>query len=326
MILYPWLKKKYKKILSQYLKKKLHHSIIIRTQTNLGSNVLIFLLCQRILCINPQNYFSCNICHNCQLVKSNNYPDLHIIYIKKNKTIGIDYFLKFIKKSYQTSKLGKKTIIWIPKIHLLTESSMNAFLKILEEPPLNILFFLEYNSFFKLKKTIRSRCIIYNIYPPTEKKGILWLKKKTNKFKTKDLLTALKLSENSPIIANRILQSTLWNERKFFLSKLKKSIKNKNLFYLLKFFKKKIKKKIFWIYLIILDAIKIYYNKKITLINHDQKKLISVIYKKHKIKDLYTIINLWKKSFFYINNISKINKKFILLEPIIIWENIINIK
>ncbi|USS94358.1 DNA polymerase III subunit delta' C-terminal domain-containing protein [Buchnera aphidicola] len=323
MKLYPWLKKKYKKIILQYLNKKLHHAIIIRSNIYIGSNKLIFFLCKKILCTNSKNLFSCNECQHCKLVESNNYPDLHIINTENHKkTIGIDYFLSFINQVYNTSKLGKKTIVWISKTHCLTEATVNSFLKILEEPPLNTLFFLEYNSFFKLKKTLRSRCIIYDIHPPSQKQGIIWLKKKSNTFSTKNLLISLKLSENSPLLAKKILYSSLWIERKFFFKKVKKSIKKKNLLNLLNYFPNHTKKKVFWIYSLVLDTIKFYYDKDLKLINSDQKKLIKIIQKKNKIKDLYIIINSWKKCFFCLNNIAKVNKKFILLEPLILWENI----
>jgi DNA polymerase-3 subunit delta' len=325
MIIHSWLKKKYKKIIFQYLNNKLHHSIIISSQIKLGSHELIFLLCKRILCVKSKNFFSCNKCHNCLLIEAKNYPDLHVIRSEKNKKmIGIDCFLNSINKAYCTSKLGKKTIIWIPKIHLLTESSINSFLKILEEPPLDTLFFLDYKNSFTLKKTLRSRCIIYNIYPPTEKEGIIWLKKTVNNFSTQDLLIALKLSENSPILAKKILNSPLWIERKKFFQELRISIKQKNLFYLLNNFKKNAIKKIFWVYSLIIDVIKFCFNKNLVLINTDQNKLIKIIKEKNKIQDLYIIINSWKKCFFCMKNISQVNQEFILLEPLIIWEKIFN--
>ncbi|NIG99312.1 MAG: DNA polymerase III subunit delta' [Buchnera aphidicola (Periphyllus acericola)] len=324
MTIYPWLKKIYKIIINQHISKKLHHAVLIRSRINVGSKKLIFQLCKKILCKKSKKIFSCNICHYCKLIDSKNHPDLNIITPEINKkSIGIETIIKYIKKIQNTSKFGKKTIIWIPKVHLLTESSINSFLKILEDPPLKTIFFLDYCSLFKLKKTFKSRCIIYDIYPPIEKKGICWLKKKKN-YKEKNILTALRLSDNSPILAKKIFHSSIWEIRKKFYKKIKKYIKKKNLFKLIKHFKKNTSKKIYWIFSLILDVIKYYYNKNSKIINLDQKKLIKIIKKKNNLKNLYFIINLWKKCFFYIKNIPNVNIKFILLEPLIQWEKIFN--
>ncbi|WP_343187617.1 DNA polymerase III subunit delta' C-terminal domain-containing protein [Buchnera aphidicola (Periphyllus koelreuteriae)] len=322
MKIYPWLKKTYKIIINQFIKKKLHHAIMIRSTIKIGSSQLIYLLCKKIVCIESNNLFSCNTCHNCTLINSKNYPDLYILIPEINKkTIGIEVIKKCIEKIQNTSTLEKNTIIWIPKIHLLTESAINSLLKILEDPPKKTIFILDYYNSFKLKKTFKSRCIIYDIFPPSEKIGISWLKKKIKK-KKKNLFISLRLSENSPILAKKILKNSNWKERKKFFKQIKKSIKEKNLFKLIKFFKKNLLKKIYWIYTLILDSIKYHYYKNSKLINLDQKKLIKILNKKNDLKNLYLIIDIWKKCFFYSKNIPNVNKEFILLEPLIKWEKI----
>ncbi|CAL4321937.1 DNA polymerase III subunit delta' [Buchnera aphidicola (Chaitophorus sp. 3695)] len=323
---YPWLYPIYQKIINQCLNKKNHHTILIQSQINLGSSKLILKICKTILCDIKNNLFSCNVCHSCQLINKKNYLDLHIITLeKKKKFIGVNTILNCLNKINNTSQLGSITIIWVPKIHLLTESAINSFLKVLEEPPLNTLFFLENRNNFLLKDTLKSRCIIYNIYSPSNKEGILWLKKNiSQKYTSENLLLALNISENSPILAKKILKNKIWNARKKLFKKIYKSIKLKNLFLLYKYLKKKILKKIYWICSLILDVIKYSYNKNIKLTNIDQKKLIYIINQKNSKKNLFIIIQIWIKCFFYLKNIPKVNINFILLEPLIQWEKIFN--
>jgi DNA polymerase-3 subunit delta' len=323
---YPWLYKIYKKIISQYLNKNNHHTILIKSQINLGSSKLILNICKKILCQKSNNLFSCNICHNCQLIKKKNYLDLYIIKKEKQKKfIGINTILNCIDKINHTSQLGSMKIVWIPKIHLLTESAINSLLKVLEEPPLNTLFFLENKNNFKLKETLKSRCIIYNIFPPKNKDSVLWLKKNIKKkYKLEELLIALNISENSPILAKKIFINKIWKERKKLFKKIYKAIKYKNLFLLYKNLKIHLLKKIYWICLLILDVIKYSYNKNIKLINIDQKKLIYIINKKNSRKNLFIIIHIWIKCFFNIKNIPQVNEHFILLEPLIQWEKMLN--
>lgn len=323
---YPWLYKIYKKIINQYLKKKNHHTTLFQSQIDLGSSKLIFNICKRILCRKSNNLFSCNFCHNCQLVDKKNHSDLYIINPDLNKKfIGINTILNCLNKINHTSQLGLVTIIWIPKIHLLTESAINSFLKVLEEPPLNTLFFIENKNYTLLKDTLKSRCIIYNIYSPSNKDSISWLKKNIKKkYKSKKLLIVLNISENSPILAKKFFIKKLWDIRKKLFLKINKSIKLKNFFLLYKYLKKKLLKKIYWICSLILDVIKYSYNKNTKLINFDQKELIYIINKKNIKKNLFKIIKIWFRCFFYIQNIPKVNKNFILLEPLIQLEKMFN--
>ncbi|MCW5197780.1 DNA polymerase III subunit delta' C-terminal domain-containing protein [Buchnera aphidicola] len=323
---YPWLYKIYKKIINQYFNKTNHHTILIQSQINIGSSKLILEICKTILCQMPNNLNSCNICHNCELINKKNYVDLYIIKVeKKKKFIGINSILNCLNKINNTPQLGSVTIIWIPKVHLLTESSINSFLKVLEEPPVNTLFFLENRNNFLLKDTLKSRCITYNIYAPEKKNSILWLKKNVSKkYTLEDLLIALNISENSPILAKKILKNKIWNTRKKLFDKIYELIKVKNILLLYKDLKKYVLKKIYWICSLILDAIKYFYNKNIKLINTDQNKLIKIINKKNSKKNLFKIIKIWMKCFFYIKNIPKVNINFILLESLIQWEQFFN--
>jgi DNA polymerase-3 subunit delta' len=54
----------------------------------------------------------------------------------------------------------------------LTPEAQNSFLKILEEPPINVHFLLGANNQFELLETIRSRTVVWNLIAPTKQQII----------------------------------------------------------------------------------------------------------------------------------------------------------
>ncbi|XBT18677.1 MAG: AAA family ATPase [Candidatus Shikimatogenerans sp. Tcar] len=65
--------------------------------------------------------------------------------------------IKKINKNILIETEGKKIFI-IDEIHMFSKSAFNGFLKILEEPPYNVLFILITTKYNKIPSTILSRC------------------------------------------------------------------------------------------------------------------------------------------------------------------------
>ena len=66
-----------------------------------------------------------------------------------------------------TSIVNDRRVVIIKQAHMLNKSSANALLKILEEPPVGVLFILCAPNASTVMVTIRSRCNIYNLTSPT---------------------------------------------------------------------------------------------------------------------------------------------------------------
>ena len=77
---------------------------------------------------------------------------------------GIDTVREIIQLSNLPSLRRSKNRCWIiDEAHRMTGEAMDAFLKLLEEPPAHTFFFLCTTQPEKLTPTIRSRCAIYNL-------------------------------------------------------------------------------------------------------------------------------------------------------------------
>lgn len=78
----------------------------------------------------------------------------------------------------------------MPAAHMLNTASANALLKILEEPPEGVLFILCAKNAAAVMPTIRSRCCIYNIAPPSVNECTRYLKENGVKLSDEDIENA----------------------------------------------------------------------------------------------------------------------------------------
>ena len=93
-----------------------------------------------------------------------NNPD--IFSISQIESIKIDHIKQLQSHIQFAPYCISKSFIIINNSHNLTPQAANAFLKTLEEPPKNIIFFLLTTDIQSLLDTIKSRCI--SIYCPCE--------------------------------------------------------------------------------------------------------------------------------------------------------------
>ena len=94
-----------------------------------------------------------------------NFADKQIIDIKQVKNM-----ISFINK---TSYEKKIKFILIDNAEYLNLSSINALLKIVEEPPSNTFIIFIHNSSIKLIETLKSRCIEFKIFFSKQEKQII---------------------------------------------------------------------------------------------------------------------------------------------------------
>ena len=97
-----------------------------------------------------------NISH----IKNNTYPDF--LFVNKNpkdNNIPIEIIRNINNFVYLSPIINNKKAVIINNIDDMSINVSNAFLKILEEPPQNVLLVLTTTKLFSVLPTIRSRCI-----------------------------------------------------------------------------------------------------------------------------------------------------------------------
>lgn len=121
-----------------------------------------------LLCPNyNQSGINCKDCHQCEMIDSNNFPELKIIeangsWIKKEQLIDLQE--EFNKKAV----IGKRKVYIIRGAEKLNINSSNSILKFLEEPQEGIIAILITDNQYQLLNTILSRCQIISFNGQTD--------------------------------------------------------------------------------------------------------------------------------------------------------------
>src|SRR5579871_3248756 len=96
----------------------------------------------------------CLVCDSCVAMATGKHPDF--IEIDAASHTGVDTIRTIIDASQLLPLMGSKKIYLIDEAHMLSKSSCNALLKILEEPPCSVLFMLATTDPQKIIETVRS--------------------------------------------------------------------------------------------------------------------------------------------------------------------------
>lgn len=105
---------------------------------------------------NPKSIsLPCNNCNSCLAMLKSAHPDF--IEVDAASNTGVENIRNIIENSSFSPVLADKKIYLIDEAHMLSKSAFNAFLKILEEPPKNVIFMLVTTDILKIIATVRSR-------------------------------------------------------------------------------------------------------------------------------------------------------------------------
>ena len=143
--------------------KKIFHSYIIHGEPDSGKLFMANYITKLILC---ENNYACDKCYSCHSFNNKNNPDVFYIKPSKTNSIGIDDIREQIK-----NQVNIKPYICDYKIFILEDAdkmtipAQNALLKILEEPPSFVIFFLLGENKKNFLPTIISRCVILKTNP-----------------------------------------------------------------------------------------------------------------------------------------------------------------
>mgnify|MGYP001462302588 CR=1 FL=1 len=167
-------KEKFESLIKLYSENKLPNKILFSGEKGIGKCTLAYHMVNYILSLSEENpYDTKNLQINSEnksfkLVQNKSNPNFILIDVSADKkNIDIDQIRNLILSLNKSSFNDKPRIVLIDNIELLNLNSVNALLKILEEPNDNINFILINNN-KKILPTLKSRCLNYNIHLKSE--------------------------------------------------------------------------------------------------------------------------------------------------------------
>ncbi len=120
------------------------------------------LLCQWAVCTG--NVKPCGHCVQCGKVSTGNHPDVYTAKLYgKSQVVNVDEIRNICADAFVKPNESNTKVYIITNADKMQPQAQNAFLKILEEPPQNILFILCCTSAQQLLGTILSRATVYSL-------------------------------------------------------------------------------------------------------------------------------------------------------------------
>ena len=159
----------FKELVSLYVSNKLPNKILLSGQKGIGKCTIAYHFINYVLSANEdftydlQNFKINNNNKSFKLVQNKSNPNFTLIDLNyEKKYIDITQVRNMILNLSKTSLNSKPRFVLIDNIEYLNSNSINALLKILEEPNDNI-FFILIHSNKKILPTLISRCLNFKI-------------------------------------------------------------------------------------------------------------------------------------------------------------------
>ncbi len=165
----------FKNFVNLYNNGKLPNKILLSGQKGIGKSTFAYHLINYILSKNED--FSYNLSDflinkksaTFKLIHNGTNPNFKLINIESDKKfINVDQIRDLIKYLEKSSFNTKPRFVLVDNIENLNLNSVNAFLKILEEPPKNT-FFILINSDKRILLTLKSRCLNFRMFLSNQK-------------------------------------------------------------------------------------------------------------------------------------------------------------
>lgn len=225
--------------------KKIVHAYIFTGPKGTGKTTSAKVFSKAINCLNEENGEPCCECEICIGLKRGSILDITEIDGASNNSVN-DIRILREEANFSTTHCRYRVYI-IDEVHMLSSSAFSALLKIMEEPPDNVVFILATTEISKVPKTICSRCQIFNfkrINPTEIKTKIVEIAKKEKieisekaalkiaLLSTGSMRDALSIFDRCSIgnskITESILEENLGIIKKENILNLHKAIKNEN--------------------------------------------------------------------------------------------------
>ncbi len=145
---------------------KIAHAIMLDGAAGLGKKALANIIAQAAVCRHREDGTPCGDCSNCKKAEKGIHPD--ISFPEKSgilQTYSIATIRDVRTDAYVAANEAFTKVYIFTDVDNMGVPAQNAFLKILEEPPKNVMFIFTCESAFNVLATIRSRVQLFSLSP-----------------------------------------------------------------------------------------------------------------------------------------------------------------
>ncbi len=140
---------------------KIVHAYLLTGPRGSGKTSTARIIAKSLNCTNAEDGKSpstmpCGKCESCESIANSSSIDVTEIDAASHGQVADARNL--IERVNLASVSGKYRVYIIDEVHMLSNAAFNALLKVVEEPPKNVVFILATTEFDKVPKTIASRC------------------------------------------------------------------------------------------------------------------------------------------------------------------------
>ncbi|MFV1873842.1 MAG: DNA polymerase III subunit gamma/tau [Oleiphilus sp.] len=140
---------------------RLHHAYLFTGTRGVGKTTIGRILAKCLSCHEKITSEPCGQCGACTAISDGRYVDL--IEIDAASRTKVEDMRELLENVQYAPTQGRFKIYLIDEVHMLSQSSFNALLKTLEEPPEHVKFLFATTDPQKLPVTILSRCLQFNL-------------------------------------------------------------------------------------------------------------------------------------------------------------------
>ena len=157
-------------LINLYEKRKLSNKILITGNKGIGKSTLVNHFINYIFSKDEDHSYDLkknsiqSENRSFKLFQNNSHPNIYNIRILDDKkNIEINQIREMINYANKSSFNDKPRFVIINNVEELNTNSLNALLKIVEEPNENLFFILIHNNNKSIRNTLKSRCIMFKI-------------------------------------------------------------------------------------------------------------------------------------------------------------------
>src|SRR5687768_1948689 len=140
---------------------RVHHAFLFTGTRGVGKTTIARILAKSLNCETGLTPAPCGQCSACREITEGRFIDL--IEVDAASRTKVEDTRELLDNVQYAPTRGRFKIYLIDEVHMLSNSSFNALLKTLEEPPSHVKFLLATTDPQKLPVTVLSRCLQFNL-------------------------------------------------------------------------------------------------------------------------------------------------------------------